>query len=216
MKKNKKIVKFFKSNKNLFRYFLLLFIIVLLILTFIFINYNYKKNYGRVKVERFSYIIDDNYKSFSFEIFEKEKPVFQEVVFDGMTKEQIINQINKSLNSTLSGTAEIFVEKSLEKGIDPYVAVAISLYETGCKWGCSSLVRDCYNLGGLKGSPSCRGTSFKKYDSLEEGIEGYLSIIEYYYKNGMDTPEAMEYKYSGGSTSWASKVNAYIREIKSR
>ena len=133
-----------------------------------------------------------------------------------MTEDELIEQINKSLSSTLANTGEIFVRRSLELGIDPYVAVAISLYETGCKWGCSYLTRECYNMGGIKGSPGCNGGSFKRFDSLEEGINSYLNLIAEYYKNGMDTPEKMEYRYAGGSTTWASKVNAYIESIKSK
>mgnify|MGYP002511620479 CR=1 FL=1 len=33
-----------------------------------------------------------------------------------------------------------------------YLAVAIVLHETGCKWTCSKLVRECNNVGGMKGS----------------------------------------------------------------
>ena len=40
---------------------------------------------------------------------------------------------------------------------DSYVAVAIMLHETGCKSNCSSLVRNCNNVGGQKGSPGCNG-----------------------------------------------------------
>ena len=215
-KKDKSLKKLFRKNKSLFRYFLYLFAIILLVLGVVFLKYSYSEKYGRIKVSRLSYDITDEYKQMIFEIKEDDKPVFKEIVYENMTREEVIEQINKSLTSTLTGTGDIFVDESLKRGIDPYVAVAISLYETGCKWGCSRLVRECYNLGGLKGSPSCDGTSFKRYDSMEEGIIGYLTTIEYYYKNGMDTPEKMEYRYSGGSTTWAGKVNAYINSIKSK
>lgn len=48
----------------------------------------------------------------------KEEP---EIVYDGLTKEELINKINKSLNSTISGKGNIIVEHSLELGLDPYL-----------------------------------------------------------------------------------------------
>ena len=209
----------FKLSKNTKLVMRILLVTLLIILSVLLVNlgiYQYNLQYGRYEVDRLPVAIDDNYKHLAFEVKENNVPVFKELVYDNMTLEQVITQINKSLNSTLKGTGEIFVTKSLEKGIDPYVAVAISLYETGCKWECSYLVKECYNIGGLKGNPGCDGGSFKKYNTLEEGIDAYLNTIESYYKAGMDTPEKMEYRYSGGSTTWANKVNNYIKEIKSK
>ncbi len=216
-KKNNKLLKFFNKHKSFFKFILCFLVVLFVILVVNFLLYTYDYYTGRRTITmRLPFVISDEYKEFSFEAKAEEESVFKEIVYEDMTKEQVIEQIDKSLSSTLEGTGSVFVEKSLERGVDPYVAVAISLYETGCKWGCSSLVRDCYNLGGLKGSPSCNGTSFKKYDSLEEGIDAYINVIASYYRYGMNTPEKMERRYTGGSTTWASKVNAYIKSIKSK
>lgn len=73
-----------------------------------------------------------------------EEPI---IVYDGMTLEQLADKLNRVLTSTLEGTGMIYATKSLEFGVDPYLAVAISLHETGCKWTCSKLVRYCNNVG---------------------------------------------------------------------
>ena len=51
-------------------------------------------------------------------------------------------KIDKILTSTLDGTGIIYAKKSIEYGVDPYLAVAISMHETGCKWTCSKLARN--------------------------------------------------------------------------
>ena len=214
--KKKKQFKLSENIKPYIKICLMSLSMILIILVIVLLVYQYNHEHGRYKVNRLPIEIRDEYKQISFEATRDDQKVFKEIVFNNMTEDELIEQINKSLSSTLANTGEIFVRRSLELGIDPYVAVAISLYETGCKWGCSYLTRECYNIGGIKGSPGCNGGSFKRFDSLEEGINSYLNLIAEYYKNGMDTPEKMEYRYAGGSTTWASKVNAYIESIKSK
>lgn len=145
---------------------------------------------------------------------EKEEQRKKMIVYEDMTKDELVNMINKSLNSTISNKGELIATYSLEKGVDPVVATAIMLHETGCKWGCSYLVKACNNVGGVKGSPGCGG-SYKKYPTLEEGIKHFIrNLSENYYKKGLNTPEKMNKKYAGSST-WAAGVNRYIKEIKS-
>ena len=55
------------------------------------------------------------------------------------------------------------------------------MHETGCTWGCSKLVKECNNVGGQKGTPSCNGGSYKAYNTLDEGIIGFLDNIYYNY-----------------------------------
>jgi len=106
------------------------------------------------------------------------------------------------------------VETSLEYGVDPYLATAIMMHETGCKWGCSNLVKKCNNVAGQKGKPSCDGGSYKKYESLDEGIKGAIyNIYVNYVKYGLLTAEQMNSKYAEDKT-WSKKVNKYINEIK--
>ena len=136
------------------------------------------------------------------------------IVYDGMTMSELTEKLNRSLKSTIAGKGDIFASYSLERGVDPYLAVSIMLLETGCNWSCSSLMRRCNNVGGQKGSPSCDGGSYKSYPSLDEGIKGFIdNIADNYYAYGLTTPEAMNKKYAA-SNMWAIKVNNYISSVK--
>ena len=123
------------------------------------------------------------------------------IVYDGMT-------------STLDGTGIIYAKKSIEYGVDPYLAVAISMHETGCKWGCSKLLKNCNNVGGMVGKPSCNGGKYIAFNSLEEGIDRFVrNIANNYYAYGLTTAEEMNPKYAA-DPAWSEKVNKYINEIK--
>lgn len=136
------------------------------------------------------------------------------IVYDGMTMDQLVAKLNRSLNSTLAGQGYAFAAYSLELGVDPYVAVAIALHETGCKWNCSTLVKQCNNVGGMKGGPSCGGGAYKAFPTLDAGIRGYIeNLSRNYYAVGLTTPELMNSKYASSPT-WASKVNAYVSQIR--
>lgn len=138
------------------------------------------------------------------------------IVYDGMTMSELTEKLNRSLKSTIAGKGDIFASYSLERGVDPYLAVSIMLLETGCNWSCSSLMRRCNNVGGQKGSPSCYGGSYKSYPSLDEGIKGFIdNIADNYYAYGLTTPEAMNKKYAA-SDMWAIKVNNYISSVKAK
>lgn len=138
-----------------------------------------------------------------------------DIVFDGLTIKELTDKLNKNLNSNLTNTGYYFAEYYLKTGLDPYLAVAIVLHETGCKWTCSKLVRECNNVGGMKGnSEKCNGGSYSKYDSLETGINAYLDMLySSYYSKGLTTSELINPKYAA-STTWSSKINNYIEIIK--
>ena len=145
---------------------------------------------------------------------QKEEPVAVPIVFDGMTLDELAAKLDRSLKSTLAGTGMSFAKHATELGIDPYLAVAIVLHETGCNGTCSEQVRNCYNVGGMKGGPSCNGTSYKKFNSLDEGIAAFMNNLKVkYYDQGLNTPELMNKKYAASQT-WASKVNMYIKKLK--
>lgn len=134
------------------------------------------------------------------------------VVYDNMTMEELSQKLEKSMNSSLKGKGELFATYSIELGLDPYLALAIVLHETGCSYSCSSLVRTHNNLGGLKGGNG----KYMSFNSLDEGIKGYLKILyDRYYSKGLTTPELMNPSYAE-STAWASRVNYYIEKIKAK
>lgn len=136
------------------------------------------------------------------------------IVYDGMTLDELAAKLDRFLASNLAGKGYLYASHSLEIGIDPYLAVAISMHETGCTWGCSKLVKECNNVGGQKGTPSCNGGSYKAYNTLDEGIIGFLDNIYYnYYRYGLTTAEEMNPKYAA-DTNWSKNVNKYIEKIK--
>ena len=66
----------------------------------------------------------------------------------------------------------------------------------------------------MKGKPSCGGGSYMKYDTLEEGINGYLDMLyNNYYSKGLTTPELINPRYAGSET-WSEKINNYINSIR--
>lgn len=137
------------------------------------------------------------------------------IVFDGMTMSELSNKLNKSLNSTISGKGDLIASYSIEKGVDPYLAVSIMLLETGCNWTCSGLVQKCNNVGGQKGSPNCSG-GYRSYPTLDEGIKGFIdNLANNYYAKGLTTPEAMNSKYAE-STTWATKVRNYMSSVSAK
>ena len=136
------------------------------------------------------------------------------IVFDGLTMEELSNKLNRSLHSTISGRGEIFARLSDELGIDPYLAVAIVMHESGCKWECSGLLKTCNNVGGMKGPGGCGGGAYAYFPTLDEGIRAYMNnLYKNYFSQGLTTPEAMGPKYAA-STTWASNVRAYMNEIR--
>lgn len=143
-----------------------------------------------------------------------EEQIEETIVWDNLTMQELSEKLDRTLTSNLTGYGSVFAEKSIALGLDPYLAVAITMHETGCKWGCSYLVRKCNNVAGIKGSPGCDGGSYKSFDSLEEGINYFLTILyQNYYSKGLTTPELINPKYAEDKT-WASKVNNYINSIK--
>ena len=136
------------------------------------------------------------------------------IVYDGMTMDELAAKLDRILNDDLKGKGYLYASHSLEMNVDPYLAVAISLLETGCKWTCSGLVKQCNNVGGQKGKPSCNGGSYKSYNTLDEGIIGFIDNIYYnYVAFDLLTPAQMSRKYAE-STTWAGKVDAYIEQIR--
>ena len=146
----------------------------------------------------------------------KETEVIEEVpsrieVYDGLTMEELIDKLNRTLSSDLTNMGYAYANYAIELGVDPYLAVAISMHETGCKWNCSYLAKVCNNIGGQKGS-GCG--DYAAFDTLEDGIYAFISNIKRNYVDyGLYTADEMNPKYAEDPT-WSSKVNKYVEEIK--
>ena len=190
MKRNKKVIE-------------VILILIVLIINICLLNLNENKN-KQVKSKEIKSTAN---------FIEEVEVIKDPVVYDGMTLNELSDKLNRSLNSTLSDKGYLIASYSLEKNVDPYMAVAIMLHETGCKWNCSNLVRNCNNVGGQKGY-GCGNYSY--FNSLDEGIMAFIDNLSNNYINkGLTTPEEINHKYAEDS-SWAKKVNKYIEDIKAQ
>ena len=136
-------------------------------------------------------------------------------VYEGMTLEELAEKLNRHLGSdTVAGKGDIIAAECINKGVDPYITVAIILHETGCGSHCSNLARYCYNFGGQKGSPSCNGGAFKQYDTIDEGLVGMIdNLSRNYFALGLNTPETIGPKYCEGD-EWPSKITWFVNKIR--
>lgn len=137
------------------------------------------------------------------------------IVYEGMTLEELAAKIDRNLgDGYISGKGLLVASYCLEKGVDPYIATAIMLHETGCRAKCSNLVRQCNNVGGQKGRPSCGGGSYKSFPTLDDGIKGFVdNLYKNYYAYGLTTIEQIAPKYAEGNT-WAEKITWYVDLIR--
>jgi hypothetical protein len=160
--------------------------------------------------------VNDNLLAINDDTKEVKDPIeIPEIVYDGMTMEELASKLEKSLKSTLKGYGTLFAEYSIKYEVDPYLSLAIVLHETGCYSGtCSTLASKCNNIGGMKGTPGCGGGSYKKFSSLEEGIKAfYKNLSKNYYKKGLTTPEKIGKKYAESET-WATRIRYYMNIIE--
>ena len=131
-------------------------------------------------------------------------------VYEGKTREEVINQLNRSLGGALSGKANIIVDKALSLGVDPYVAAAIMVHESAN--GKSRIARNCNNFGGQKGA-GCNG--WKAYPSVRSGIEGMIqNMYNNYYSKGLNTIDKMASRYAE-SPAWPAKIHSFVNKLKS-
>ena len=167
-----------------------------------------------VNVERLKKIAEEE-KAKEEELKRKEaEEKAKAIVYDGLTLEELSAKLNRTLSSDLTGYGHVFAEKAISLGIDPYLSVAIVMHETGCKWNCSTLLKQCNNVGGMKGSPGCNGGSYKAFATLDEGIDAYMNnLYKNYFSMGLTTPETIGPKYAASKT-WASQVERYVNMIK--
>ena len=196
--------------------FQILTIIITIGVYYISVTENAK--YSTIKTESsiYNYIavgqLDDNISSKIIDDELDDSKTFKsELVYDNMTLDELSEKINRSLNSTISGKGYLIASHSLELGVDPYMATAIILQETGCKWNCSYLVKSCNNVGGQKGS-GCGSYSY--FDTLDSGIIAFIdNLYNNYISYGLTTPESINPKYAE-DVNWSINVNKYIEEIK--
>lgn len=133
-------------------------------------------------------------------------------VYEGMTLEELGAKLDRSLKNDIAGKGIVIASKCIELGVDPYIATAIILHETGCgQSSCSQIARNCYNFGGQKGS-GCG--AYKRYNSVDEGLQGMIqNLYNNYYARGLTTVETIGPRYAESGT-WVSKINWYVNNIR--
>ena len=132
-------------------------------------------------------------------------------VYEGKTLEEVAAQLNRSLGGILAGHGYTIAAHSIDLGVDPYLAAAIMIHETGN--GTSNIANNCYNFGGQKGY-GCG--AYKKYDTIDAGLNGIIdNLYKNYYVYGLNTVESIGHKYAE-STEWPTKIHGYINKLKSR
>ena len=136
-------------------------------------------------------------------------------VYEGMTLEELAIKLDRNRGTDIvAGKGALIASECVNKGVDPYVAVAILLHETGCKHSCSRLARTCNNFGGQKGAPGCNGGAYKAYNSIDEGLVGFIdNLYRNYYSRGLNTVESIGPRYAESNT-WVSKINSYVSQIR--
>lgn len=84
--------------------------------------------------------------------------------------------------------------------VDPYLAIAISRLETG-HYTSNAFVEG-YNFGGITVS-----SGVKRFDSLNEGLNRFITLLEWYNSEGMNTPEKMQPVYCPPNEDWDEVVS---------
>lgn len=193
---------------------LLVLVDVLVIVVVVRIKSNSTLNIEKKEVASASNVLINSndalseYKNKEIEEYLASRPV---IVYEDMTIEQLSDKLNRVLKSTMAGKGELVASYSLEKGVDPYLATAIILLETGCNSRCSKMVNNCNNVGGQKGS-GCG--AYAAFPTLDDGIRAFVdNLYKNYYRRGLTTPETIGPKYAESST-WSMKVNNYINKIR--
>ena len=185
------------------------FILIMSLYTALFdenieVNHNYLDNQIEISINN---IEKENKEYIEYKNYIKEH------TFNGELDTVIIDKINKNLNSTMKNKGKFIVDYSLKVGLDPYLATAVMLQESGCAWTCSYLTRVCNNVAGNKGNPGCAGGSYRKFATIEDGIKFAIDKLNTYYQKGYTTAEMINPYYPQDKT-WYKKVNNYIKKIK--
>jgi len=171
------------------------------------ISHEYMDNQIEISITNF----DNEYNE--YQEYLKQLEYERKHTFNGEKDTEIARKINKFLHSTLEGKGQFIVDYSLEVGMDPYLAASVMLQETGCYWTCSKLTRSCNNVGGNKGKPSCNGGSYRRFDSIDDGIRFAIDKLNSYYQKGKKTPAQINPYYATDKT-WHEKVQRYMNKLK--
>ena len=130
-------------------------------------------------------------------------------VVDHFTREEIIKKLNSKLGGVLSGKGQLITDTSLKYKVDPFVAAAIMMHETGN--GTSRIARTCNNVGGQKG-PGCG--AYRAFPDINSGITGMITnLYRNFYSRGLTTIDSIGPRYAE-SGSWPRMIHGYVNMLK--
>lgn len=126
------------------------------------------------------------------------------------TAEQFDKEFAKQ-KGVLRGTGQKFIDYANKYDIDAALAVAIAVEESGR--GTSKLARNNFNFFGMKAASG----GWRKFNSVEEGIEGGISYISRkYISQGITNIQDIGKIYCVPSEGWIKNVSAHYKTITGR
>lgn len=179
-------------------------VIILFLLSFIYITLEASDNANNILAE----VPSNDYR-----YLEKlgEVKSIKLIEYDGMSLDEVHQHFEALMKGYLKGQGAYFYDKAKALGVDPYMALAIVMHETGCNWNCSYITKNCNNIGGIKGS-GCG--SYAKFSSLNKGIDLFLENLKYnYIDHGLTNAKAINNKYAENK-SWYLKIEEYMKSFK--
>ena len=189
-------------------------VLVLIILLLFNIAFFYCINYTNS-------IMEEN----NFMIYFKDKPqvidniddyVEDELTdYEGEDVDSVTSKLEKYFDKTdLYDYAKFIAEKSIKKGVNPYLIAGIVYESTSCKNECSILFKECNNVAMIKDKPGCFGGSYKAYNSVNDSILDVIDRVKNNYETKEDQIPYKIYKLFGKNSSWAFKVSNFMEEMK--
>lgn len=101
------------------------------------------------------------------------------------------------------------VGEAAQGRVDPLVAEAICRHETG--HGTSAAFKELNNFGGMTGP-----NGLMSFATKAEGLEAFISMLEWYYDDGLDTIEKIANRYCpDDKEQWISSVSQLYTECAS-
>lgn len=146
------------------------------------------------------------------------KRILQASAGSSATTSATASKLNKVFGGRLAGKGQLYVDMGAKYGIDPGIAAAISMMETG---NGSVIPESNNNPGGIMDS-SNNWMTLKKYPTLDMGIESHFKNLKWHKSEGRISPEQLKPSYcpdgaandpNGTNGGWLPGVNSFIEKI---
>ena len=135
--------------------------------------------------------------------------------FNGESIETVGKKIERLLKKTdLEGMGEYISRTAIRKSVNPYLIGGIILESTNCKRDCSIILKQCNNVSGMKGDPGCFGGTYKKYNSIEDGISDLVNDVSRRFETSESQVPNKMFKSYGKNATWAFKVGNFMEDLK--